>query len=564
MKRTIRAVARRGRAAWQALTGQTAQPAATPARVAAATTPTLHKRVDPIPAMLPFPDALYISTVGGLPRNFGGRTSSIVAKARLFHDLAGVKTVVMTFNHSSELDDVTTLFRERGSVTDAITTVNLLDHMPDDTSRVGAPVQHELDEPGLHPIKDADQELYRFYDDQGVYRMYKRFDYAGRLIVRDWFTENRNRTRRDEFRLDGTIRRTVYMDLRHNKPRQDIYYRNDGTPHFNLWRWIDDETKLQFIEQVTLFDEQGRPSRVLGGYDEILHACLDNYLQGRRAFITTEGRDVDPWMLSYRRPNVKRLFLVHNTHIRPPYDDITKVRTTYRPMLEHDDDVDALVFLTNTQRAEVEAVHGEHQNYYVVPHAAPDVHPDPTVERDPNLVIMMARLDPQKQLDHALLAWKRVQKQLPNARLEIYGRGAELGRLTEMIKQLNLGDSVTLAGFTTDPHAVYRRAGLCIMTSRFEGAPLTVLEAFALGCPVVSYDLRYGPSDMIEDGVNGFLVPYGNRKAMADVIVRCLTEPGLLAKLSAGTQQTSEHFTQRAFVARWSGLYNDLDAQGWQ
>ena len=564
MNHLVRAAARRGRAAWRALTGEPARPTATPAGTKPGKGAALAKRTDPIPPMQPFPDALYIFAVGGLPRNFAGRTSSIFAKARLFKQLAGVDTVALTFNHSSELDDVTHLFRQRGAVIDGVTTVNLLDYLPDDTSRTGPPLTYELDEPGMHPIKDPDQDLYRFYDESGVYRMYKRFDYAGRLIVWDYFTENRNRTRRDELRLDGTVRRTVYMDLVHNRPRQDIYYRKDGTPHFNLWRAVDEETKQPYIERVTMFDAQGRPSEVLGGYEEILHACLDNYLAGRKAFICTEGRDIDQWMLSYHRPNVKRLFLLHNTHIRPPYDNIQRTRPGYLGLFEHRKDVDATVFLTVTQRAEAEAVYGKQPNFYVVPHAAPDVHPDPAVERDPNLVIMMARLDPQKQLDHALQAWQRVQRELPDARLEIYGRGPLQTQLRDQIKQLKLAGSVTLAGFTTDPHSVYRRAGVCIMTSKFEGAPLTLLESFALGCPVVSYDLRYGPSDIIDDGVNGFLVPYGDRRAMADTIVRCLTEPGLLARLSAGTAQASEQFTPETFVARWSGIYRAIDVKGWQ
>lgn len=563
MNRIVRAVARRGRAAVRALLGTPAGKSDPRAGEVDSPLSRLTKRVDPIPELQPFPDALYIFAVGGLPRNFAGRTSSIFAKARLFKQRAALDTVVMTFNHSSELDDVEHLFRRRGSVIDGMTLVNLLDYMPDDSERPGPPITHELDEPGMHPLADPGTKLYRFHDEQGVYRIYKRFDYADRLIVRDWFTENRNRTRRDEFRLDGTLRRSVFMDLKLNKPRQDIFYRKDGTPHFNVWRTHDDETRLPIVERVTLFDAEGRPSRVISGYHEILHACLDNYLQGRRAFICTEGRDVDPWMLSYQRPNVKRLFLLHNTHIRAPYDNIKRIRPTYRGLFEHRKQVDATVFLTVTQRAEAEAVFGRQPNYYVVPHAAPDVHPDPAVERDPNLVIMMARLDPQKQIDHALNAWRIVQRKLPDARLVIYGRGPLLKPLQQQISQLALGDSVTLAGFTSKPHDAYRRASLCMMTSKFEGAPLTLLESFALGCPVVSYDLRYGPSDIIDDGVNGFLVPYGNHKAMASTVVRCLSEPGLLARLAAGTQQSSPSFTPDAFVRRWSGIYAELDAKGW-
>ena len=175
----------------------------------------------------------------------------------------------------------------------------------------------------------------------------------------------------------------------------------------------------------------------------------------------------------------------------------------------------------------------------------------------------MARLDQQKQLDHAIKAFAEVITKVPDARLEIYGRGVLQGELNRLIRNKGLSANVRLAGFTDDPMKVYRGAGLSLLTSRYEGFGLVLVESLQQGCPVVSYDLRYGPSDIIEDGVNGFLVPYGDQRAMADTIVRCLTEPGLLARLSSGTVPAVRPFTPESCVARWSGLYNELDAQGW-
>ena len=84
-------------------------------------------------------------------------------------------------------------------------------------------------------MRDKDQEgVYRYFEN-GVYRLYKRFDSEGRLEVRDWFNENRARTRRERVQPDGTIARTTYMDLRRNTPRQQIFFRADGTPYMNKW-----------------------------------------------------------------------------------------------------------------------------------------------------------------------------------------------------------------------------------------------------------------------------------------------------------------------------------------
>ena len=92
--------------------------------------------------------------------------------------------------------------------------------------------------------------------------------------------------------------------------------------------------------------------------------------------------------------------------------------------------VDATVFLTHRQRAEAEAHFGPHDSYHVIPHSVPDAAPGEPVPRDPALVVMMARLDQQKQVDHAIAAFAEVVKALPEARLDIYGRGVLEGRLT--------------------------------------------------------------------------------------------------------------------------------------
>ena len=102
---------------------------------------------------------------------------------------------------------------------------------------------------------------------------------------------------------------------------------------------------------------------------------------------------------------------------------------------------------------------------------------------------------------------------------------------------------------------VYSSAALCILTSRFEGSPLVIQESLQHNCPVVSFDCTYGPSDSIVNGVNGYLVPVGDAEAMADRIIKILTEPGLREKLSANCAKSIEKFYPEVVARQWAKLF---------
>ncbi|HOC12374.1 MAG TPA: glycosyltransferase [Propionicimonas sp.] len=519
--------------------------------------------LDPAPSLQPFPAARYLYAVNAIPRNYAGRSSSIITKARVFAEQAGVRSTLVTFLHSAELADIEHDLRERGVLGDHLDFVCLHDYYPDESSYTGEPVEHPIDDPELNWLKEPTQPVYRYFDSTGTYRRYRRYDHAGRLIVQDHFNPNRGRTLREEFRPNGTLRRRVYMDLAHNLPRQEIHYRADQTPAFTVWWVVDADAQESVVEKVITFDEAGRPTGMADSMDAINHLCLDRLIGDEQAFVMVEDRHVDRYLLSYQRPHVRMLYVLHNAHIKEPYDDPNAIRPSFRPILTARHRVDAIVFLTATQRAEAEAKYGRADSFRVLPHsvAAPEL--TPGVAREPNLVVMMARLESkQKQVNHAIEAFAQVVAQLPQARLEIYGRGPEQAALQTLINDLGVAKQVKLMGFTKEPHLVYQRGALCILTSRFEGAPLTVQEAMSYGCPVVSYDLRYGPADVITDHVDGLLVPYGDRKAMAATVVAALRDPELLARMSAAAPKRAAEFGEAPFAARWSALFNEFAPKG--
>jgi glycosyltransferase involved in cell wall biosynthesis len=569
LKSRAKQAVRRARRVWDAASVSSSPPskpavAKAPAPPAPPAAPDVAPRLDPLPVLRPLPKAKYVFVVGAIPRNFGGRTASILNKCRLLKELGGVDSTIVTLNYSSEVDDIAADLRRRGLLVDGVEIVNLHDYFDEQSTGVADPVEHPVDEPGMAYIRDPDQEVYRYYDADGVYRLYQRFDHEGRLIVRDWFNENRTRTRRDELNDNGTIRRTTYMDLHYNKPRQEIFFRADGTPYMNKWLRVDPVSRTSSVERITMLDEHGAPYQVLLSNVELIQSYLDRLIGDAPTFLSVESRRSDGETLTYLRPNVKHVYVLHNPHIAPPFDDLAAIRPSYKPMLDARDSHGAVVFLTNAQRADAEAVYGEQDRFAVIPHPVAPVPQVPFEDRDPDLVVMLARLDSQKRIPHAITSFAHVVKARPQARLEIYGQGPDGEALQQQIDELGLRGNVRLAGYTKNPAAVYERASCSLLTSRFEGFGLVLLESLSHGCPVVSYDVKYGPADIVADGVNGFLVGSAMQQQMARRVIEILADENLRRRLSENAAQPRTEFSEESFVARWSGLFHRLDGEGWE
>ena len=153
----------------------------------------------------------------------------------------------------------------------------------------------------------------------------------------------------------------------------------------------------------------------------------------------------------------------------------------------------------------------------------------PALERAGGLVVMMNRLAPGKRVDHTIKAF--LAADVTGTRLDIYGDGPQRARLQQLIDELGAGERVTLRGSTADPGAALDAAELFVTSTEFEGQGLAIVEALAHGCPVVAYDIRYGPADALAAG-GGVLVPPGDERALADAIRSVMGDEQLRASLA--------------------------------
>ena len=139
----------------------------------------------------------------------------------------------------------------------------------------------------------------------------------------------------------------------------------------------------------------------------------------------------------------------------------------------------------------------------------------------PPVILGVGSLTPLKDFGTLIRAFAIVRSHRP-CRLVILGEGPERGRLTAMARQAGVADDVLMAGFVANPFAWMRQARVFVSASLTEGCPNALMQALAVGTPIVSTDAAGGTSEILENGHWGRLVPVAAPGAMAEAIDECL------------------------------------------
>jgi glycosyltransferase involved in cell wall biosynthesis len=169
----------------------------------------------------------------------------------------------------------------------------------------------------------------------------------------------------------------------------------------------------------------------------------------------------------------------------------------------------------------------------------------------------VTRLHDSKGNSYLVDAAAPVLKQRPHARFYVVGEGPLLGDLQSQARALNLGERLVFHGFAKDVAAVLSAFDLSVFPSLWEGTPLTVFEALAMGKPIVATDAD-GLLDVLSHDRDALIVPRRNAAALADAIIRMMDDDGLRARLAAGARETGRQYDIAAFVRKMEQLYELL------
>ncbi len=413
---------------------------------------------------LELPDGnLYVLT-WSIPRQFGGLTKSLLQRACQLATASGREIVVITLSDQPNLDEERATLRERGLLVEGVSILNLweeLDRAGDDVW-ADAPFDPsvtaaELGTPGVdEPADDVGEIL----------------SPDGRVVARQ-------------------LKRTVDEDGIPAHHRDDVIrteiwdrggtFRGGWHGAWPLWRW-----------------------------------WLDRVL-ARPAHLIVDSPNVADCLVAAPLAGVPTTYVVHNSHVsgtrEAPYGRLGRWRSFTITRAHR---FDAVVYLTHAQRDHVDLLFGPRDNAHVVPHAIEPAASDPKRKRPAGRGIVMANLEGRKRIPHAVRAVATASRSAPSVELNIYGRGPEEDPVLAAIEEH--GAPARLEGYTSDPAGAFADSSYMLLTSSHEGFGLVLVESMAAGSLPIAYDIEYGPSDIVDDGKNGFLVPKGDEEALAETI----------------------------------------------
>ena len=455
------------------------------------------------------PEGSHYAVMWGIPDLYAGMTNSMLHRCRAFVELAGTDVTIVTYEYRPDYDVVRTRLRDRGAMIDGMHLINLWEDMRswDDAKLRGVSGAKRFvapDETLFIPLGER--------GDQSDPLRHTLHDRAGKVLQVDYF------------RPDGTLLASDRLDVPGPKSRA-----------------------------FTLCDTSGQPIGTWQKIWELYWSWLDSLPREPIAWFIADSKTSANHMVDYHRDDAVVIHVVHGSHLTPgtgrPHGQLVESR---RKAFERLDHWDGVVFLTRHQLDEVDILLGPGDNRHVIPHGRHVPASPPELSRSSLNGVMLTSLSKRKQIGHAIKAMAkagRVGWRKPH--LDVFGQGAQEKSLRLLIARHRA--NVDLRGYSDDAAREFDTASFSLLTSSNEAFGLVLVESMGHGCIPISYDMPYGPAEIITDGVDGFLVPADDINALAAAIRRITRmKPAELAPMREAAHRRALAFNDEHVTARWA------------
>lgn len=221
---------------------------------------------------------------------------------------------------------------------------------------------------------------------------------------------------------------------------------------------------------------------------------------------------------------------------------------------------DLLITLTNTD-LQTYKKHYPQLNIKFIYNPSPFENEILDMKKKERIVIAVGRLTAIKGYSHLIDVWSIVEPQAPDWKLMIVGEGEERQKLEEKIKRFKLRN-IVLPGQTKCIQDIYKKASILVATSDMEGLPMNMIEAQSFGIPIVSYDFYTGPRDIINNGIDGYIVNSGNQSEkdilMAKKILELINNDELRDGMMIRAMESSKRFKMQRIGREWISIIEGL------
>lgn len=215
--------------------------------------------------------------------------------------------------------------------------------------------------------------------------------------------------------------------------------------------------------------------------------------------------------------------------------------------------LNALVLLTQKDAYDWKGI----TKTYVIPNPI-SFYPEEAAKLENRQVIMVGRYNDAKGYDYLIPAWEIVHRLHPDWILQVYGSGELHDDVVRWVKERNLEETIILNDPTDHIMEKYLESSICVLSSRYEGFSLVIIESMACGVPVVSFDCPHGPRNIIRNEEDGVLIEYLNIQALADGICRLIEDKELRIRFGENARMNILRFSKDSVMRHWEMLFNKL------
>lgn len=446
-----------------------------------------------------------------LDKSFGGRTKSLLQRTKYLTESFNLNFTMITTNYNPNYNLVYKEYYEKSYVGRSVHFINIYDFFSKRMYKEKDPILHSKEIEGFQTFVVEKDTIYRYFE-KGYYKLYRKFDKNNGKLEFEDIMDVYNRTKKERIQYNSF-----------GKPHRKIVYKNNTT-HILDEIYYDENEEVYLIKNFNGTDEKKLLRIYLFSEEETLMFKTE-----KEFFKYSFERIIKPGGVTFNdarlldKPLIEanieteKNFVIHSSH---SYDD--ELKPSYEYLFKNHLKTNKILILTNEQKQDFIELGLSENKLMVLPHSIDNPKLAYTNDRREKIFVFVGRLSEEKQVPHIIEAFKKVVDSHNDYKLHIYGDGKEAKQIEELIESKNMQNHILLKGKTTDIENVFQTAIASVMASKFEGLPLVMMESLHYGCPVISYNYKYGPKDLLRNNVNGLIVEKDNvenlTKAMIDMI----------------------------------------------
>lgn len=502
--------------------------------------------------------SLKMATSGG-----SGVTHVILNRAKSF-TLKGYDTGILNFDDEIKTEYTKDEYINSGRILENTKWINIFQYYCDKNSKNNINIKKltkkyiskKLNTFMINRLEPDDNTI-KYYKKRLLYKE-KVFDIGKKThIETNIYNDNGVVTKQYKYDRNGYLRQIIKRTKKTGSIKSIMRFTPDGFCYFSL---VKSKNKSKTIS----LNNRDGGSIVFDDIQNFYTHWLNELSRPEKfkPFIIFDRKEIALSGVNMEKNISHNMQILHSSHLAgPSYDDPSEIKKTREPLLSRMNDIQTLVVLTESQKKDIIHKYGNHDNITVIPNSYRATTSKKDVKKDTKQFIMVARLSGEKRVNHAIKAMSYVVKSYPDAKLIICGDGRRKDVLQKNINDLSLKDNVSLLGYKQikEIDILYKKSIACVMTSNYEGLPLTILESMDNKTIVISYDLKYGPSDTIVDNKTGYLVTKNDIKELSNKMIEVLDDPEKAIKMGEKSKKYVEaNYSDKVIMKKWTKLFDSM------